>query len=97
MKMKEKHMKALDIDLTAILREIEVLEEEHKTVVKQIERLDADVASGDMSEKAAKRLKDKLNVERESIEEAIKRVLSDSIDKAKEIQEVLDKKKDEVK
>jgi Asp-tRNA(Asn)/Glu-tRNA(Gln) amidotransferase B subunit len=95
--MEEKRVKSLDIDLTAILREIEVLEEEYKTVVKQIERLKDDVESGDISNKAASRLTSKLKSERDAIKDAIKKVLSSSIDKAKEIQKVLDEKKSKIK
>lgn len=90
--MKEEEIKELDIDLTAILRQLSVLEKELQMVEEEINNLNNDVKSGHISNKAAEKINAKFVAERESLRSAIKSILEKSIDTAKQIQLMLDGK-----
>ena len=93
--MKEDEIKQLDIDLTTILRQLAVLEKELRMVDEEISNLQSDVNSGDISDRAAEKVRAKFTAEKESLRSAIRKVLEDSIDTTKRIQETLKKKLDE--
>ncbi len=90
--MKEDETKGLGIDLTAVLRQLSVLERELGMVNEEIGRLNQDVKSGNISETAAEKLKPKFIAESESLRSAIRKVLEESIKDAKKIEETLKKK-----
>ena len=90
--MREDEIKQLDIDLTAILRQLAVLEKELKMVEEEIVNLDKDVKSGDISPNAAEKIHSKFNAERESLKAAVRKVLEQSIKTTKNIQKNLESK-----
>jgi predicted nucleic acid-binding Zn-ribbon protein len=90
--MKEDETKQLDIDMTAILRQLSVLEKELKMVEEEIANLEKDVSSGDISSNAADKIRGKFSAERESLRAAVRKVLEQSIQTSKNIQKTLETK-----
>lgn len=95
--MKEDEIKELDVDLTVVLRQLTVLEKEVEMVDEELENLKKDLGSGDISDRAAKKLESKFLAERGSLLSAIEKVLTESIEKSKKLQEILEKKLEESK
>ena len=95
--MREDETKQLDVDLTTILRQLAVLEKELHMVDEEINNLQRDIKSGDISNRAAEKVGAKFNAEKESLRSAIRNVLEESIKTTKNIEDTLKKKLDEYK